>query len=94
MADVSLPCKKVEWRLRVGEEKKSEVAKEQERTEAFQLVEQLAMPELCFEELLDIASQLREASGMVDKCVYCLPDFEYGLDLVLLLCGHRSKNEK
>jgi len=37
----------------------------QEPQKLFQLIEQLEMPELCIEERLGIASQLREALGMI-----------------------------
>jgi hypothetical protein len=35
----------------------------------FQLIDQLKLPELCFEERLDVASQLREVLSKVNEHV-------------------------
>jgi hypothetical protein len=44
-----------------------EVVKVQEPTKALQLIEQLEIPELCYEERLDTAAQLRELFGVVQE---------------------------
>ena len=56
----------MEQRLLIGDEQKEniEVVKVQE---VFQLIERLELPELCFEERLGIAAQLREALGVVQE---------------------------
>jgi site-specific recombinase XerD len=61
---------RAEQRLEIVPPKKEEEiedVKAQERTWLFQLVAQLETPELCFEERLGIASQLREALGRVNQ---------------------------
>ncbi len=64
---------RVEQRLQLGEEEKSEVVKVQMAHstgsgQVFQLIQKLEMPELCFEERLSLAGQLREALGGIDQC--------------------------
>jgi hypothetical protein len=39
----------------------------QERVKVLQLIERLELPELCFEERLDITLQLRELFGVVQE---------------------------
>jgi integrase len=62
---------RVEQRLEIvspkKEEEEIEDVKVQEKTWLFQLVAQLETPELCFEERLGIAGQLREALGRVNE---------------------------
>ena len=50
-----------------AKQKDIEVAKVQEPTKVFQLIERLELPELGFEERLDITLQLRELFGVVQE---------------------------
>ena len=67
--DYFTAMQRVEQRLEIVSEPKQEenieVVKEQEQTRALQLIERLELPELCVEERLSIANQLRQALGMV-----------------------------
>jgi len=69
--DYFAAMQRVEERLEIVPEPKQEtedeVVKVQEPTKVFQLIEQLELPELCYEERLDIAGQLREALGRVHE---------------------------
>jgi len=67
--DYFAAMERVEQRLEIvpAEQKDIEVVKVQEPTKALQLIEQLEVPELCYEERLDVASQLREALGIVHE---------------------------
>jgi hypothetical protein len=60
---------RVEERLEILPEPKQdtegEVVKVQEPTKVLQLIEQLELPELCYEERLDLTLQLRELFGVV-----------------------------
>ncbi len=60
---------RVEQRLEIvpAKQKDIEVVKVQEPTKALQLIERLEIPELCYEERLGIASQLREALSGVNE---------------------------
>jgi integrase/recombinase XerC len=67
--DYFAAMQRVEQRLEIVPEPKKEtndeVVKVQEPIKVLQLIEQLEIPELCFEERLDIALQLRELFGAV-----------------------------
>jgi len=67
--DYFAAMQRVEERLEIppepSQETDDEVVKVQ--TELFQLIEQLEVPELCFEERLDITLQLRELFGVVQE---------------------------
>jgi hypothetical protein len=67
--DYFAAMQRVEERLNILPESKPhteyEVVKVQEPTKLCQLIQQLELPELCFEERFGIASQLREALGLV-----------------------------
>lgn len=69
--DYFAAMQRVEQRLEIvpepKEETKYEVVKVQEPDKLLQLIEQLELPELCLEERLDLASQLREAFGIVNE---------------------------
>jgi len=69
--DYFAAMERVEQRLVIVPEPKQktkdEVVKEREQTQVLQLIEWLELPELCLEERLDIASQLREALGSVQE---------------------------
>ncbi len=54
---------RIEQRLQIGEVKQDEVVKVQ----VTQLIQQLETPELCLEERLEIASQLRQVLGRVNE---------------------------
>jgi len=73
--DYFAAMERVEERLDILPETKpktnDEVVKVQEPTKVLQLIEQLEIPELCYEERLDIASQLRAVFGTVT-----VPEFE------------------
>jgi hypothetical protein len=56
---------KVEKRLQIGEEKKED--KDVKVQMVFQLIQRLELPELCFEERINIAYQLREVLGNVHE---------------------------
>ena len=60
---------RVEHRLEIVpvEQKDTEVVKVQEPAKVLQLIEQLEIPELCYEERLDIRFQLRELFGVVQE---------------------------
>ncbi|MDO9301300.1 MAG: hypothetical protein Q7T89_07950 [Anaerolineales bacterium] len=58
--DYFTAMQRVEQRLQIGGEKKDEVVKVQEQTQVFQLIRRLELPELCLEERLSLAGQLRE----------------------------------
>jgi len=60
---------RVEQRVEIApkEEEKGEVVKVQEQLEVFQLIEQLERPELCFEERLAMACQLRVMLDTVNE---------------------------
>jgi len=60
--DYFAAMERVELRLQIGEEKQDEVVKVQ--GELFQLIAQLELPELCLEERLGIAGQLRSVLGI------------------------------
>jgi hypothetical protein len=65
--DYFAAMERVEQRLDIipAEHKDIEHVKVQEPKKLFQLIEQLELPELYFEERLDIASQLREVLDVV-----------------------------
>jgi integrase len=69
--DYFAAMQRVEERLDILPELKQqtedEVVKVQEPTKLFQLIERLELPELCFEERLDITLQLRELFGAVQE---------------------------
>ena len=67
--DYFAAMERIEQRLEIvlAEQKDIEVVKVQEPTKALQLIERLELPELCFEERLDITSQLRELFGAVQE---------------------------
>jgi hypothetical protein len=67
--DYFAAMERVEQRLEIVPAKQQdiEVVKVQEPTKALQLIEQLEIPELCYEERLDIAAQLRELFGVVQE---------------------------
>lgn len=50
-----------------AQRKDIEVVKVQEPEKVIQLIERLELPELCFEERLDITLQLRELFGVVQE---------------------------
>jgi len=50
-----------------AQQKDMEVVKVQEPVKVLQLIEQLELPELCFEERLGITLQLRELFGVVQQ---------------------------
>lgn len=61
---------KVEKKLEISpkpEETSIEDVKVQDHSQVFQLIKRLECPELCFEERLLLAGQLREAMGMVNE---------------------------
>lgn len=60
---------RVEQRLEIvpAEQKDIEVVNVQEPAKVLQLIEQLEIPELCYEERLDITLQLRELFGVVQE---------------------------
>jgi integrase/recombinase XerD len=61
--DYFAAMERVEQRLQIGEEKKDVKV----QTELFQLIQQLELPELCFEERLGVVTQLRDMLNMNDK---------------------------
>jgi hypothetical protein len=65
--DYFAAMERVEQRLEIVPAKQNdmEVGKVQEPEKLLQLIEQLETPEMCFEERIDIASQLRELFGVV-----------------------------
>jgi len=69
--DYFAAMQKIELRLDIVPEPKREAEYEvvnvQEPIKALQLIEQLEIPDLCYEERLDIASQLRELFGVVQN---------------------------
>ena len=69
--DYFAAMERVEQRLDIVSEPKQEteyeVVKVQEPTKVLQLIERLELPELCFEERLDITFQLRELFGVVQE---------------------------
>ena len=69
--DYFAAMQRVEERLDILPETKpktnDEVVKVQEPTKALHLIERLELPELCFEERLDITLQLRELFGVVQE---------------------------
>ncbi len=69
--DYFAAMQRVEERLEIlpepKQKKEDEVVKVQEPEKLIQLIEQLELPELCFEERLDITSQLRELFGVVQE---------------------------
>jgi len=67
--DYFAAMERVEQRLEIvsAEQKDIEVVKVQEPTKVLQLIEQLEIPELCFEERLDITLQLRELFGVMQE---------------------------
>ncbi|MCI0557768.1 MAG: tyrosine-type recombinase/integrase [Nitrososphaera sp.] len=69
--DYFAAMERVEQRLEILLEPKQEIQDEvvnvQEQAKLFQLIEQLELPELCWEARLDIASQLRELFGLVQE---------------------------
>jgi len=67
--DYFAAMERVEQRLEIvpTEQKKIEVVKVQEPAKVLQLIEQLEIPELCFEERLGITLQLRELFGVVQE---------------------------
>jgi len=71
--DYFAAMQRVEERLDImpepKQETKDEVVNVQEPTKLFQLIEQLELPELCFQERSEIASQLRE---VLDKRIAIL----------------------
>ena len=60
---------RVEQRLEIVpvQQNDIEVVKVQDPAKVLQLIEQLEMPELCYEERLDITLQLRELFGVVQE---------------------------
>jgi hypothetical protein len=61
---------RVEQRLEIAPVKKEEDMEDvQVQEKMFQLIDQLKLPELCFEERLDVASQLREVLSKVNEHV-------------------------
>jgi hypothetical protein len=60
---------RVEQRLEIvpAQQNDMEVVKVQEPAKVLQLIEQLEIPELCFEERLDITLQLRKLFGVVQE---------------------------
>ena len=67
--DYFAAMQRIEQRLEIAsaestEEGKYEIVKVPERAKAIQLTDQLALPELCLEERLDIVAQLRELFGL------------------------------
>ena len=67
--DYFAAMERVEQRLEIvpAGQKDIEVVKVQEPTKVLQLIEQLEIPELCFEDRLDITLQLRELFGVVQE---------------------------
>jgi integrase len=67
--DYFAAMERVEQRLEIvsAEQKDMEVVKVQEPVKVLQLIEQLELPELCFEERLGITLQLRELFGVVQE---------------------------
>ena len=67
--DYFAAMERMEQRLEIvpAEKKHTEVVKVQEPAKVLQLIEQLEIPELCYEERLDIAIQLRESFGVVQE---------------------------
>jgi site-specific recombinase XerD len=67
--DYFAAMERVEQRLEIvpAKQKDIEVVKVQEPAKVLQLIEQLEIPELCFEERLDITLQLRELFGVVQE---------------------------
>ena len=67
--DYFAAMQRVEQRLEIvpAEQKDIEVVKVQESEKLIQLIERLELPELCFEERLDITLQLRELFGVVQE---------------------------
>jgi len=78
--DYFAAMQRVEERLETGEQKNDEVVKVQE---VFQLIQRLEIPELCFEERVNIVCQLRKTLGHIHVHdptvglgeVISLPDF-------------------
>jgi hypothetical protein len=67
--DYFAAMERVEQRLEIvpAEPKDIEVVKVQEPIKLFQLIEQLEIPELCYEERLGVTSQLRKLFGAVQE---------------------------
>jgi site-specific recombinase XerD len=67
--DYFAAMERVEQRLEIvpAEQKDIDVVKVQEPERLIQLIQQLELPELCFEERLDITFQLRELFGVVQE---------------------------
>jgi site-specific recombinase XerD len=67
--DYFAAMERVEQRLEIVPAKLKDIAvvKVQEPTKVLQLIEQLEIPELCYEERLDIILQLRELFGVVQE---------------------------
>jgi hypothetical protein len=67
--DYFAAMERVEQRLDIGpaEQKDIDVVKVQEPAKVLQLIEQLEIPELGYEERLDITLQLRELFGVVQE---------------------------
>jgi hypothetical protein len=69
--DYFAAMERVEQRLDIipepEQETKDEVVKVQEPAKVLQLIERLEIPELCFEERLDITLQLRDLFGVVQE---------------------------
>lgn len=69
--DYFAAMQRVEQRLEIVPEVKQgtedEVVKVQEPEKLIQLIERLELPELCFEERLDLTLQLRELFGAVQE---------------------------
>jgi hypothetical protein len=67
--DYFAAMERVEQRLEIVPAKQNdmEVVKVQEPAKVLQLIEQLEIPELCYEERLDITLQLRELFGVVQE---------------------------
>jgi hypothetical protein len=67
--DYFAAMERVEQRLEIvpAKQKDIEVVKVQEPEKLIQLIEQLELPELCFEERIDITLQLRELFGVAQE---------------------------
>lgn len=78
--DYFAAMKRVEQRLEIifSEPENIEIVKVQEPAKLFQLAEQLTQPELCFEERMSIAAQLRELFDAVQEHPPPEEDYEVG----------------
>lgn len=67
--DYFTAMERVEQRLEIvpAKQKDIEFVKVQEPAKVLQLIEQLEIPELCYEERLDITLQLRELFGVMQE---------------------------